>query len=297
MTGYALQAIVAAIEQIVAQRNGIARAAAEFCFNGGNHARRKIQISYRRIDDLVLDPSNPRQHAPKQIKQLAAAIQEFGFLVPVVVDGSGRVVAGHARVLAAKSLGLAEVPVVELRHLLSSQLKAFRLTDNKLALNASWDHHRLAQELTALRSVELHFPVALTGFSLPEIDCIIRKKDRVPIAERTGGATRDVVVSRRGEHRASTPVTGPNAIYKVATGSHTDIAAVLGQILFEFIDENGGGPGVRLRKPTKQKPKIGGADCLVDYNLAPSRSTGFSTLPLAFLGKGIVRSVMSSGTL
>lgn len=65
----------------------------------------EIQIEYRAVAGLVLDARNPRQHSQRQINQLADSIQEFGFVMPVVVDGKGHVVVGHGRVLAAKSSG------------------------------------------------------------------------------------------------------------------------------------------------------------------------------------------------
>jgi DNA modification methylase len=159
----------------------------------------KIQVCNRRVEELVLDPSNPRRHPQKKIKQLAAGIQEFGFLVPVLIDGSGRVVAGHARVIAAKRLGLVEVPVVEVHHLSASRLRAFRLADNKLALNASWDQRLLAKELKELTEIELDFSVSLTGFSTPEIDLIISKQHNTPIMEDLGAGASDALVCRRGD--------------------------------------------------------------------------------------------------
>lgn len=133
------------------------------------------------IDTLILDSENPRQHSAKQIKQLAEAIREFGFLVPVVIDDYSHVVAGHARTLAARRLGMIEVPAIRVRHLSSAQLQAFRLADNKHALNASWDERLLAQELMRLTEIDLDFPVSITGFSTPEIDIII---DKQTISER-----------------------------------------------------------------------------------------------------------------
>src|ERR1700712_473626 len=87
----------------------------------------EIQIQYRAVADLKLDARNPRQHSQRQVNQLAASVQEFGFVAPVVVDDGGRVVIGHGRVLAAKKLGMPRIPVVEIRHLSEAQLKALRI--------------------------------------------------------------------------------------------------------------------------------------------------------------------------
>ena len=99
----------------------------------------EIQIQYRAVADLLLDSRNPRQHSQRQVNQLADSIQEFGFVMPVVVDHKGQVVIGHGRVLAAKKLGMPRLPVVEIRHLSPAQLKALRIADNRLAQNAHWD--------------------------------------------------------------------------------------------------------------------------------------------------------------
>src|SRR5437764_4810031 len=93
----------------------------------------EIQIQYRTVGDLVLDPRNPRQHSQRQINQIADSIREFGFLMPIVIDHAHQVVIGHARVLAAKKLDMPRIPVVEIRHLSKAQLKALRIADNKLA--------------------------------------------------------------------------------------------------------------------------------------------------------------------
>src|SRR5215472_320189 len=79
----------------------------------------ELQIRYRAVADLVLDPRNPRQHSQSQINQIADSIREFGFVMPIVVDDHSQVVIGHGRVLAARKLGMPRVPIVEIRHLSS----------------------------------------------------------------------------------------------------------------------------------------------------------------------------------
>jgi ParB-like chromosome segregation protein Spo0J len=78
---------------------GNARTAKRPCFSP------QVSITYRSVDDLKLDPKNPRSHRPRQIRQIARSIVEFGFLVPILVDASGKVIAGHGRLLAARQLG------------------------------------------------------------------------------------------------------------------------------------------------------------------------------------------------
>lgn len=110
---------------------------------------------------------NARTHSPAQVKQLAASIREFGFTNPVLVDSDGGVIAGHGRLAAARSLGLDEVPVIELAHLNEAQKRAYVLADNQLAASAGWDDELLALELGAL--AEVGFDLTLTGFSEDEL--------------------------------------------------------------------------------------------------------------------------------
>ena len=87
-----------------------------------NVARRALlSIAYLPIDQLKPDPSNARQHSKKQIRQIAKSIETFGFNVPVLVDVEANVIAGHGRLLAAKRLGLTEIPTVRLEHLSETQ--------------------------------------------------------------------------------------------------------------------------------------------------------------------------------
>ncbi|GJD63985.1 site-specific DNA-methyltransferase [Methylobacterium frigidaeris] len=114
-----------------------------------------------------------RQHPDKQVAQIAASIREFGFLVPVVAAPDATILAGHGRWMAAKQLGLPSVPVIRAAHLSPERLRAFRLADNRLAENASWNRDALALELTELTGLVLDFELELTGFETAEIDLIL----------------------------------------------------------------------------------------------------------------------------
>src|SRR5688572_18408354 len=94
---------------------------------------------------------NARTHSKKQIAQVANSISEFGFINPIVADGRDQVVAGHARLEAAKHLRLKKVPVIRVSHLDETQLRALMLADNKIASNAGWDRELLATELGELQ--------------------------------------------------------------------------------------------------------------------------------------------------
>jgi len=129
------------------------------------------QITERAITSLRPYSRNARTHSKKQVRQIAASIERFGFTNPILISDEGEIIAGHGRVEAAKLLGWKAVPTITLSHLSETERRAYVLADNKLALNAGWDKDILAIELQAL--VDFAFDVELTGFSLAEIDFVL----------------------------------------------------------------------------------------------------------------------------
>jgi len=126
-----------------------------------------LTVAYRAVDALIPYARNARTHSDAQVAQIAASIREFGFTNPLLVDGDNGIIAGHGRLLAARKLGMAQVPVIELAALSEAQKRAYVLADNKLALNAGWDAELLALEFSDLEA--LGFDLALTGFGADEI--------------------------------------------------------------------------------------------------------------------------------
>lgn len=122
-----------------------------------DHKYKKLKVS-----DLIPYANNSRTHSDEQISQVASSIKEFGFTNPVLVDSDGGIIAGHGRVMAAKKLGLNNVPCIELVGLTDAQKKAYIIADNQLALNAGWDIDTLKLEIETLQ--ELDFDVDLLGF-------------------------------------------------------------------------------------------------------------------------------------
>jgi hypothetical protein len=120
-------------------------------------------IKTPQVADLIPYARNSRTHSDEQITQIAASIKEFGFLNPVIVDGENGIIAGHGRVMAAKKLGMTELPAVEASHLTDAQRRAYIIADNKLALNAGWDDEMLRVEFDELGA--MGFDLDLTGFS------------------------------------------------------------------------------------------------------------------------------------
>ncbi len=178
----------------------------------GSAAREKtappIYIDYRRIDTLTPNVGNPRQHTEKQIRQIAKSIETFGFLVPVLIDGSGEIIAGHGRLRAARRLGLDVVPTISVSHLSADQKRAYLIADNQLALNASWDEQLLAEQFAMLASVDLDFSLDVTGFEIETIDLLVHGEQRAEESDpddapvKTGPpVTRSGDIWLLGEHR------------------------------------------------------------------------------------------------
>lgn len=163
---------------------------------------REPALVVRAISQLKPYARNARTHSKKQIKQIAASIEQFGFTNPVLVSDCGDIIAGHGRVEAAKLLGMSSVPTIALSHLSDAERRAYILADNKLALNAGWDRDILAIELQGL--IDLEFDLELTGFSIAEIDFALDDaKAADPVANEADEdlvpPISDVPITRRGD--------------------------------------------------------------------------------------------------
>ena len=123
------------------------------------------------LDRLIPYARNARTHSEEQVAQIAASIAEFGFNAPILVDSGAGIIAGHGRLLAARKLGLPEVPVVVLDHLSETQRRAYTIADNKLAENAGWDEKILALELAELERDGLD--LTLVGFSDEDLAALL----------------------------------------------------------------------------------------------------------------------------
>lgn len=121
----------------------------------------------RPISELIPYAQNARTHSLDQVRELAAAIREWGWTMPVLIDERGEIIAGHARVMAAKEIGIPEVPVLVAKGWSEAKRRAYVLADNKLALNSGWDQDLLSKEIAALR--DLGFNLNLTGFSAEDV--------------------------------------------------------------------------------------------------------------------------------
>src|SRR5579862_8454600 len=135
-----------------------------------------IQIEIWSIDRLVPRPNNPRTHGNSQIAQIAASIAEFGFTNPILVGADDDVIAGHARLLAARKLKMKEVPVIVLGHLTPAQRRALVIADNQLAIaGAGWDDAMLRIELAMLQDAD--YDLGLVGFDDVELARLLEAQD------------------------------------------------------------------------------------------------------------------------
>src|SRR6516165_9592780 len=134
------------------------------------HIADALTIENLPIKDLRRYQNNPRLHPKSQIEKLVRAIDEFGFLIPVLIDNRNNVLAGHARLEAASKLSLPCVPCIRASHLSETQKRTFIILDNRLTEEAKWDFQLLAKEIEFLHDEGID--PTTTGFEIPEIEMI-----------------------------------------------------------------------------------------------------------------------------
>lgn len=176
-------------------------------------------IEQVKIEKLIPYAKNSRTHSDAQVAQIAASIKEFGFVNPVLIDEAGGIIAGHGRVMAARKLGIDEVPCIRLDHLNENQKRAYVIADNKLALNAGWDEEMLKLEIKDLELAE--FDISLLGFDAEELENILDEP------ETTEGLTEDDEVPEPPED----PITVVGDVWvlgkhRLMCGDSTSINAV-----------------------------------------------------------------------
>jgi DNA modification methylase len=185
--------------------------------------KRRLEVVYRRIEELKPDPRNPRHHSRKQIKQLARSIETFGFTVPALVDREDNVIAGHGRILACRELGWSEIPTIPIDDLSEAKRRALMIADNRLAENAAWNDRLLAEQLKDLSLAELDFSLEVIGFEMGEVDLKIAGIEGEPVTEDPADA--------EAEPASGPPVSQPGDLWllgdhRVLCGSVLDIAAL-----------------------------------------------------------------------
>lgn len=184
-------------------------------------ARKKIHMKIESIEleNLIPYARNARTHNSDQISQIAGSIKEFGFNNPVLIDKENGVIAGHGRIVAARKIGLKEIPCIRLEHLTETQRKAYILADNRIALNAGWEAELLSLELSELLDGGVN--LESLGFDADEIDALLNK------IEPTEGLTDEDATPEVPEE----PVTKPGDVWilgkhRLMCGDSTSIQAL-----------------------------------------------------------------------
>ena len=133
------------------------------------HSTPDEQARFVSVEKLVPYAKNAKLHSKDQVQALVASIEKFGFTNPVLIDENGEIIAGHGRVLAAKKMGMTEVPTRTLANMTEEQKRAYRLADNRISeIGGGWDAVLLREEHEELKAL-LDFDVALTGWSESEV--------------------------------------------------------------------------------------------------------------------------------
>lgn len=162
------------------------------------------QVLHLPVDDLVPYANNARIHSDEQNAAIEKSIETFGFVNPVLVDINNVIIAGHGRVMAAKRLGMATVPVLRVEALTPDQVRAYRLADNRIAELAGWDDQILAIEFQHFGQIELGFSLDALGWKPPEVEIIVNAHLNSEDAEPVDAADdlpdqSDVAVSKLGD--------------------------------------------------------------------------------------------------
>lgn len=168
-----------------------------------------LTVVYASLDTLTEYPNNPRHHDTKQLIKIQNSIEKFGFINPILVDEHNEIIAGHARLAAARLAHLPQVPVIRLEHLSTAQKKAYRIADNKLAELGTWSIENLQLEFQELEKLDLDFSLGITGFDMGDIDLILEGKEakadpkanNIPFIPDNEVVTREGDIWILGEHR------------------------------------------------------------------------------------------------
>lgn len=123
-----------------------------------------MEIIEKKVAELVPYENNPRNNA-EAVEYVANSIKEFGFKNPIIIDKKNVIVAGHTRLLAAKSLGMETVPCIMADDLTDEQVRAFRIADNKVSEFATWEKAMLDLEL-----IELGPAIDMSQFGFPTVE-------------------------------------------------------------------------------------------------------------------------------
>jgi DNA modification methylase len=167
---------------------------------------RNLNPNLVRIEALKPLGRETRKHPPAQIRKLQASIEQFGFVLPIVVDAGSRVIAGWGLALAAKKLGLPEVPAVTIADLDEAKLRMLRLALNRLTEGSRWDVEALRLEFSDIIEIGGEIDLRISGFEMGEIDAAFGgaasdEEDALPAPNETAPATKPGDLWLLGDHR------------------------------------------------------------------------------------------------
>jgi hypothetical protein len=144
------------------------------------------------VSRLTPYTKNTRTHSKAQIAQIVASIEEWGWTTPVLVDEQGVLIAGHGRVMAAKKLGILEIPCMVARGWTEAQIKAYGIADNQLGLNAGWDEALLKVELKDIEA--LNFDIGKIGFDTEALARMFDVNEPEPAPSRESRGLGEAVI-------------------------------------------------------------------------------------------------------
>jgi ParB-like nuclease domain len=170
------------------------------CGNGFAVSR-NLNPDLVRVETLKPLGRETRKHPPAQIRKLQASIEQFGFVLPIVIDATSRVIAGWGLALAAKKLGLPEVPAVTITDLDEAKLRMLRLALNRLSEDSRWDLEALRLEFSDMMEMSGEIDLRISGFEMGDID----------VAFDASGSHEEDDLPARNE--TSTPVTKPGDLW------------------------------------------------------------------------------------
>ncbi|MDR3739093.1 MAG: ParB N-terminal domain-containing protein, partial [Terracidiphilus sp.] len=184
-----------------------------------------LKIQVRPIGEIIPFAGNARTHSAEQVAQVVKSIQEFGWTNPILVGADSVIIAGHARLEAARTLKMTEVPVIVLPHLSEAQRRALVIADNQLALGAGWDDDILREQLQSLQ--EDDFDLDLLGFSDEELVSLMKDPERLDEGQNDADETPEPPtnpVSRPGDMW----LLGPHRLLVGDATSSADVARLIG---------------------------------------------------------------------
>lgn len=171
----------------------------------------KNKLEYLSVNEIKSYAKNMRTHSKEQVDQICDSIKQFGFTNPILIDKDNVIIAGHGRLEAAKKMRIKTVPCIRLSGLNEDQVRALRIADNQLALNAGWDFEMLKIELDALQTAS--FDLQFTGFSETELTDIMGKDVKFGIDLDAGSDDG----SETGETDSKEDQDEPKSLYSVET--------------------------------------------------------------------------------